>query len=158
MSRAIASARQRRAGIAPEAVPPPPPTTQQPQNGLTLPQVISLVDARLVKLEKFMKDHSGMPTENNVQVLSSSSSDAELSPELLDEFQTRFDILAQEINQLKDIVLKLQSYTMDVNKQLLEERELLQQDNDAVFTMQHVDILKENELESVDLLTENNES
>ena len=159
MSRAIASARQRRAGIATEAsIPPPPPPTQQGQNGLTLPQVISLVDARLVKLEKFMKEHSDMPTENNVQVLSSSSSGAEISPELLDEFQTRFDILAQEINQLKDIVLKLQSYTMDVNKQLLEERDLLQQDNDAVFTMQHVDILKENELESVDLLTENNES
>jgi hypothetical protein len=35
---------------------------------------------------------------------------------------TRFDILAREIADLKDVVLKLQAYTMDVNKTLLEER------------------------------------
>ena len=32
------------------------------------------------------------------------------------------DIIVEEIANLKDIVLKLQSYTMDVNKTLLEER------------------------------------
>ena len=31
-------------------------------------------------------------------------------------------MLAQEVADLKDIVLKLQSYTMDVNKTLFEER------------------------------------
>jgi hypothetical protein len=31
-------------------------------------------------------------------------------------------MIAEEVANLKDIVLKLQSYTMDVNKTLLEER------------------------------------
>ena len=31
-------------------------------------------------------------------------------------------MLATQINDLKEIVIKLQSYTMDVNKTLLEER------------------------------------
>jgi Ser/Thr protein kinase RdoA (MazF antagonist) len=42
--------------------------------------------------------------------------------ELLAEYDERFQILATEIQDIKDIVLKLQSYTMDVNKTLLEER------------------------------------
>jgi hypothetical protein len=45
-----------------------------------------------------------------------------LPTDFVDEIQTRFDILAREISDLKDVVLKLQSFTMDVNKSLLEER------------------------------------
>jgi hypothetical protein len=41
---------------------------------------------------------------------------------VIDEFNNRFEILATEINEMKDILLKLQSYTMDVNKMLLNER------------------------------------
>ena len=37
-------------------------------------------------------------------------------------FDRRFELLAEEINNLKDLLLKLQSYTMDVNKTLMEER------------------------------------
>jgi len=128
MSRAIASARQRRAGISSSDPPPPIPAQQQslqsPQGGLTLPQVISVVDARLIKLEKFMKESQSQQNEKivnkeliqNEQVINSS---------IIDEFQSRFDLLAQELMDLKNIVLKLQTYTMDVNKQLLEEKELI---------------------------------
>jgi hypothetical protein len=45
-----------------------------------------------------------------------------INSEILSDFNNRFEILAEEINNLKDIVLKLQSYTMDVNKTLLDER------------------------------------
>jgi len=34
----------------------------------------------------------------------------------------RFEFLMNELIDLKDIVLKLQTYTMDVNKTLLDER------------------------------------
>ena len=40
----------------------------------------------------------------------------------MDDFNTRFDALADEIANMKNIVLSLQSYTMDVNKVLMEER------------------------------------
>ena len=82
--------------------------------GLTLPQVISVIDTRLVHLENFVKE--------NKSVEKTEYPPAEISPEFIEEIQTRFDILAREISDLKDVVLKLQSFTMDVNKSLLEER------------------------------------
>jgi hypothetical protein len=41
---------------------------------------------------------------------------------IIDEFNNRFTIFADEISEMKDIVLKLQSYTMEVNKTLMDER------------------------------------
>jgi len=38
------------------------------------------------------------------------------------EFNHRYEVLAEEILNLKMIVMKLQSYTLDVNKALIEER------------------------------------
>lgn len=121
MSAALSSARRRRAG--PEAVAPAPgvrQTTPQPnfpgtpqQNnmgpGLTLPQVIALVDKRLNSLE------------NSIQESNSSIRSDEIKS-AFDEYNARFDIIADEIGSLKDMLLKLQAYTMDVNKTLMEER------------------------------------
>lgn len=109
MSRALGAAKQRRAGVSfQETQVQPPPTMipsitqQQPvQNGLTLPQVISLVDSRLVKLEKHMN-------ESNVD------------DSLFNEVDERFTLLASEIQDLKEVVYKLQTYTMEVNKKIVE--------------------------------------
>lgn len=130
MSRAMASARQRRAGIEPAA----PQITQQqqptPPSGLTLQQVIALVDNRLIVLEQFMKtsqnsNSSGIEIRdsNNINV-SDSSDPNQLTDlnEILEEYNNRFVLLAEEIGQIKDTVMKLQTYTMDVNKMLIEER------------------------------------
>ena len=140
MSRAIASARQRRAGLTqpePQSVSKSTPTTSgDSSSGLTLPQVIALVDIRLSKLEKFMKDtqENGVPVAAGAGAAPSSlnvkfeKSETGLDNgltdlnEVLDDFNNRFVMLATEISQLKDVVMKLQSYTMDVNKMLLEER------------------------------------
>ena len=119
----IAAAKKRRAGIT-ASVPEPPrlpnggvAVPQQPQQGLTLPQVIALLDSRITKLEKSASEKPPVqPQVNEKELLPSNIS------EILDDFQERFVILAGEINSLKDIVLKLQSYTMDVNKILLEDR------------------------------------
>jgi hypothetical protein len=109
MSRALGAAKQRRAGVSfQETQVQPPPAmipsithTQPVQNGLTLPQVISLVDSRLVKLEKHMN-------ESNVD------------DTLFNEVDERFTILASEIQELKEVVYKLQTYTMEVNKKIVE--------------------------------------
>lgn len=105
-------ARKKRMGdttpAAPTQVPPKP-------NGLTLPQVITVIDNRLITLETFMK-------ESKQPVSSVSFEDSGLTNDFMNEMQSRYEILAQEIGELKDIVLKLQTYTMDVNKALLEER------------------------------------
>jgi len=125
----IAAAKKRRAGVTVSTPIPDAPrlsngglaSPQQPTQGLTLPQVIALFDSRINKVEKFMNDEL-----SNSQEFNNSNREIETLPsnisEILDDFQQKFVILAGEINSLKDTVLKLQSYTMDVNKILLEER------------------------------------
>ena len=153
MSNSNAAAIRRRANIQP---PPnngsmqstsmaPPINTKE----LTLPQVIALIDTRLVALEKFAKDTGSNPVssiQNNLGAKLSAKLSDKLGDKLSDklglvlddpdvgfatdvelntvisEFNERFEILAVEINTIKDVVLKLQSFTMDVNKMLLNER------------------------------------
>jgi hypothetical protein len=130
MSAANAAARKRRA--APDAVPSVVnrPTQfggqsvqQNTSSGLTLPQVIAVIDNRLLKLEGFMKESSqNKPLQqqqgNNI------SKDLEITNNdiVLQEIDQRFELLAEEVNNLKDMLLKLQTYTMEVNKTLVEER------------------------------------
>jgi hypothetical protein len=125
MSQANAAARKRRAGGASfEPANPTPQNSQQQQlkpgtpAGLTLPQVIAVVDARLIALETFVKESKNAPAKVQVQA----QAQTQISDETIDELNDKFEILANEIADLKDIVLKLQSYTMEVNKTLMEER------------------------------------
>jgi hypothetical protein len=116
MSAANSAAKKRRA--PPSTEPSRPQTTMStpasnPNVGLTLPQVIALIDKRLVHLETISKETEMDTTDAVTEVV---------SPEILDEFNARFEIMAEEIANLKNIVINLQMYTMDVNKQLLEER------------------------------------
>ena len=139
MSQSLASAKKRRAPIQ---VPEPvqsrsasqvgvPAQQPQPMNGgLTLPQVIQLVDRRLNILEKFMSEST-----SGSSMLVSDASDSEGQPmslkDIVEEFDKRYEMLAEEIVNLKNIVLSLQSYTMDVNKTLMEERVRIFSDLDA---------------------------
>jgi len=142
MSQANAAARKRRAGgatLQENAVPVQAMNQQAPKGGLTLPQVISLVDKRLVTLETFMKETQQTVPQQTVtqQSTPQQSASEEAMNSLADEFNSKFEILAQEVADLKDIVLKLQSYTMEVNKTLYEERIQVLSDMDV----------KENKLE-----------
>ena len=131
MSQGNSAARKRRAGGAsfepqnPPQAPRSVPGQQTPTNGLTLPQVIAVVDARLIKLETFMKETQSkgpivqIQAQNQVQTQTPAQAP---SDDIISEFDEKFEVLANEIADLKDIVLKLQSYTMDVNKMLMEER------------------------------------
>jgi len=130
MSQANAAARKRRAGgtSMPGASDPVVQQQQTPAGGLTLPQVIALVDRRLVVLESFMKDTKAAHQAPVQQVLApaqqvlAQSSLQQVDEEVLDEINNRFELLAGEVAELKDILIKLQSYTMEVNKRLVDER------------------------------------
>jgi len=140
MSSAIASARQRRAGISSSEPITPQPSSVKSQNGLTLPQIISLVDNRLINLEKFMKDSQSMSfVEKNIQLTDVSEDSSNLS-QILDEFNNRFMLLAEEIAEIKDTLMKLQTYTMDVNKMLLDERvNVLLDDNKIIYPIDNME-------------------
>lgn len=135
MSASLAAARKRR-GV-PVSDPAPSNTinaqspSQQPP-GLTLPQVIALVDKRLLVLEGFMKEQKDIQPLKQLQQdnYMSNNDKAAVSTDTIkheieaiaEEFNDRYELLATEIQNIKDIVLKLQSYTMEVNKTLMEER------------------------------------
>lgn len=128
MSSSNAAAIRRRAGINPSPPTPTsttanrassttPPAPAQDARKLTLPEVISNFDKRIIQLEENIKAVSGQrPTAISEQNVPSNIN------EVLDEFSLRFDVLADEISTLKDTILRLQTYTMDVNKMLMNER------------------------------------
>lgn len=112
MSGSLASAKAKRAGINP---PPPiatprgaPSQPSSPQAGvrLSVPQVLAMFDARLNKLEAVAKSPVSTTTDRS----------------LLDDMESKFMMLAEEITTMKEVIMKLQAFTMDVNKTLFEER------------------------------------
>jgi hypothetical protein len=89
--------------------------------GLTLPQVIAVVDKRLMTLEAFMQNQ--LSTETVREASESVDGDAPYQmKDILDEYASRFDIIADELASMKDTIMKLQTYTMEVNKTLMEDR------------------------------------
>ena len=95
---------------------PPPANTnnsntnnsQSNQKTVSLPQIINGLDKRIKQLE------TNLPDSNNINSV--------FSNDILDEFNSRFEILANELSEMKDIIMKLQSFTMEVNKSLYDER------------------------------------
>ena len=129
MNNSNAAAKKRRAGILPNTPPTESankiPTNASATNGLTLPQVIAVIDQRLINLETFMNNSKN--GENDTIISDDIGNDSAIVMDskeftsFVDEINSRFQILADEMNTLKDTLLKLQTYTMDVNKILLNE-------------------------------------
>jgi len=137
MSNSIAAAKKRRAGIQPttpqqpNSFPPQSEASSMDSPKLTLPQVIAVIDNRLINLEQFMKEvkENGVQLEQfasedteNIEVNDSSEVIKVPIAEYVVEMDKKFELLVEEISELKDIVLKLQSFTMEVNKTLMEDR------------------------------------
>jgi len=73
-----------------------------------------------------MKETKSTPAENRftpmTTIAESDTTNLSAISEVLEEYNSRFEMLASEIQNMKDIVLNLQSYTMTVNKTLIDER------------------------------------
>ena len=115
MSSSNAAAIRRRAGTQQTDIPAintqqTSKNASQSSSQMTLQQVISTVDKRLNQLEKLAGNSESSNNDNN-----------DIS-DIVTEFNSRFELIVTEINSLKDIILKLQTFTMDVNKRLLDER------------------------------------
>ena len=103
---------------------------------MSLQQVIGLFDQRLLYLEDYvvkqmknipvvdMKQNDNQVKDNQVNINMNEVAllVQHMISEQYAEFNHRYEVLAEEILNLKMIVMKLQSYTLDVNKALIEER------------------------------------
>ena len=115
MSQSLASAKKRRAPIQSEPLKPNQPpqgsnstssnynATTQP--GLTLPQEIHLIDKRLTSLENFASEQKAMNGQTQEDYNEGDPSSPVLTniKEVVDEFDKRYDMLAEEIVNLKNI-------------------------------------------------------
>ena len=100
------------ANKAPTPTPTPPiPPVQARPNGQTLQNILSTMDKRISELETSIPNTDTSSISTNPTIT-----------DIIDEFTTRFEMFATELVDMKDSIIKLQSYTMDVNKMLLEER------------------------------------
>uniref|UniRef100_A0A6C0J753 Uncharacterized protein n=1 Tax=viral metagenome TaxID=1070528 RepID=A0A6C0J753_9ZZZZ len=136
MSSSNAAAIRRRAGT--QQTDTPAKNTQQPSSQMTLQQVISTVDKRLNQLEKLAGNNESANNDNN-----------DIS-DIVTEFNSRFELIVTEINSLKDIVLKLQTFTMDVNKRLLDERIEILSEVEPNSSL-HIDNINQEENSTVNL-------
>lgn len=100
--------------------------TPEPQSNLSVNDAFKMVNERLINLEKGITSSS-----NSVQ------------PDIIQEYDNRFNLVAQEIGELKETVLKLQTFTMDVNKTLYDERIKILGDldkpKDSVFNIESLE-------------------
>lgn len=134
MSNSALSAAKRRRGVAVNNNNNEEPSTSndsiEPVDAnrpISLQQALQLLSGRIIKLEKNIQE-----TKNNEQTNQVIQNVEELNIEtivervaqsqIFEEFNARYEILASEILTLKHIVMKLQSYTLDINKTLVEER------------------------------------
>lgn len=146
-----------------------PPQVTQPESvdykkPMSLQQVITVFDKRLLVLEKAIIDNkievSATPTnsvnseltaELNTNMIETLREDLKLTlTEQSSEFDYRTQMMAEEINNLKEIVMKLQSYTLDVNRMLIEERIQISSNTMNNIQIQSDETLKEEDLDIID--------
>ena len=87
---------------------PPPPIPAIQTSSLNPRQLLNELDSRVNLIEESLQNSDSSNKPNIIDII--------------DEFNSRFEMMATEISDLKDTIFKLQSYTMDVNKMLLDER------------------------------------
>lgn len=141
MSIANSFAKKRRAPI--EQAPPSHPTQYNPnafrngpapaangpaapaQSGFTLPQVIALIDKRLVTIERQMVDLKDTVPQGNVsEQFAQDKVSVDDFQTVLKEFNDRFEMLADEFANYKNSMMTLQSFTMEVNQKLVKQLEI----------------------------------
>jgi hypothetical protein len=128
-----------------------------------LQQVITVFDKRLLVLEKAIIDNkievpvtptnsvNSVNSELNIKMIETLREDLKITvTEQASEFDYRTQMMAEEITSLKEIVMKLQSYTLDVNKMLMEERMQMFSDTMNHIQIQSDEILNEDDLAIID--------
>lgn len=121
MSDANESAKRRRANITTysdtvEVHKPPPKSFSAPiimshKPGVQLPHMVANMDNRLNAVESIMKS-----------IVSNNYVDDTKLQNHLQEYDHRFNLLVVQMNEIKEVVLKLQEYTLQVNKKLIERQ------------------------------------
>ncbi len=131
------SARKRRAELAPSPPAPgsggaglsflPPKNTSTPSTPpvptgpMTIQQAIAFTNSRLATLERSVNEQISNIDNKLQTTISGNKGGIVASSPAMDELYSRFDIVVNELADLKDNFTKLQTYTMEVNRILMED-------------------------------------
>lgn len=109
MSSALARARNRRAAPSEtnNTAPPSPVVASTTPRPTSINDIFNTIKIRL----------DGLETEQNV-----TRENTSFSEELIVEYESRFELILKEITEMKDLIMKVQSFTMEVNKSLYNDR------------------------------------
>lgn len=144
MSSALARARNRRGGTQ-ETVqtnqkpPTPPPSPSNNQRPNTINDIFNTIKIRLDGLEENQKDMVG---------------NSSFSEELITEYEARFETILNEITQMKDVIMKLQTFTMEVNKSLYDDRINILSNDADIQEIEHISEENESSDETEPIHTE----
>ena len=132
--------------LSPQAPPPTPPQPPATPQRLNPQQYLSMLESKILALEKNMTSRPAIQIEVN-------GPDGKKQMELSDymaEIDQKFMVLAEELSTLKDSMLKLQSFTMEVNQTLftrlennIQVSENITQSNDELNEIQTLEPINE---------------
>ena len=138
-SQSNASAKRRRAGVVntpifksednQQSASAPVPAPMDTKKPMSLQQVITVFDQRLLHLEKIIIEQgsTSQTSEGKAEIDLEQLNEIQQSfqtsiSKCVNEFDHRYNLLANEVVELKEMLLKLQSYTLEVNKALYENK------------------------------------
>ena len=125
MSQSIAAAKRRRAGIQStdvnqvvntQEVPQPPQVQQQK---ISIPMYLNRVTEKLKELENKIDQNENPAFQ--IQFETEEGIKSMLVTDYMQDMDKKFEMLVDEVNNLKDTVNKLQTFTMEVNQKLFEK-------------------------------------
>ena len=122
-----ALAKKRRANLNSTSSPSEAPSiTQTAMSKMTIPQAFGLIDVKIRNLQLQMDEYKSHGSNDSSSDKTEKNSNNDLK-EVVEEYETRFEMITKELSELTQTiaslattVTKLQTYTMDVNKLLLD--------------------------------------
>jgi hypothetical protein len=120
---ALAAAKRRRAVPTAEPIRPPQSTTKQPQTSKSLPSSPVNVQTPAQNPLVLLLQHEQriLDLEKNVTDLTKEGKKIDaLTPDTLQYFKTQQELMSQEIQELKKIIIKVQTFSMETNLDLIK--------------------------------------
>ena len=121
----IAAAKRRRAGIQTntQQINTPPVNTPAPaqQPKINLLEYLTNIEKRMKDLESNTKPSDANFDNIQLEIETAEGKTQVSITDYMESMDARFQMFAEEIALVKDTILKLQSYTMEVNQKLLHE-------------------------------------
>ena len=107
-------------------VPPPPKPNVSTQSGLNPMQILSQHDKRIFNLENGFNEMAENISALNQYV------DSENDEETVAFFKTRYETVEKELAELKKLLIKIQSFSMETNLDLMKFKKSLESNNNEV--------------------------